>query len=192
MTETTRAVPGHGRRKALNVYDAAKECRGSHDEWPVFPRGTDPMPYVNRYSVAMPFFLAGEKDQLVIVMAGRARVHLAGDNPTHLDLELGDFCYLPAGQPHRLVPDEEVIHVRYKAEPAGFEAAIWYCAGCGRELFAHEFDAVVSATSRYLDACDIYNASETVRTCNACSAVGAPVSLDGIAWSALPGREDAG
>ncbi len=44
----------------------------------------------------------------------------------YVTLALGDFLYVPGGTPHRIVPTEPSIQMRYKASHPGLEAVAWY------------------------------------------------------------------
>ena len=62
------------RKKTLNVFKEAERAWGSHDEFPVGPRGTDPMPHLSRSRVPQPFFSVCAADQVLVHMAGRGAI----------------------------------------------------------------------------------------------------------------------
>jgi 3-hydroxyanthranilate 3,4-dioxygenase len=171
------------RKKTLNVFRDAAEAWGSFDEFPVGPKGTDPMPHLSRSRVAQPFFVINGADQVLIHMAGRARLELRECDVTAMALVPGDTVYIPAGVPSRLIPDGETLDIRLKAEPAAAEAVAWYC-GCGARVTAREIgDAIVQAG--WWRAVQEFNADARLRTCSACGSVHAPVELGDIAWPAV-------
>ena len=92
------------RKKTLNVFKEAKEAWGSYDDYPVGPRGTDPMPHLSRNRVAQPFFVVCEKDQVLIQMAGEGVLEMRETDVTQMRLSPGDTVYVPAGVPSRVVP----------------------------------------------------------------------------------------
>ena len=114
------------RRK--NRFETYKEAasRGNYDEFPMFERGVDPQLHLSRNSVPQPFFLICEQDTVIAQMSGTAKIEFRNSPANYFNLALGDFVYVPGGTPHRLVPQTESIHLRYKAEHAGLEAAAWY------------------------------------------------------------------
>jgi len=168
------------RKKTLNVFKEARGAWGSYDDFPVGPRGTDPMPHLSRNRVAQPFFLVTEHDDVLIQMSGRAILELREVEDTRMSLEPGDTVYLPAGVPSRIIPDGEVLQIRLKSEPRGREAVAWYCS-CGALVHTRELgDGVVQA--RYWEAVLAFNADAGARTCSECGAVHPPAELGDIAW----------
>jgi 3-hydroxyanthranilate 3,4-dioxygenase len=168
------------RKKTLNVFRDGREAWGSYDDFPVGPRGTDPMPHLSRNRIAQPFFLVCEADQLLIQMAGRGEVQFRGVEPERMSLEPGDTVYLPAGVPSRLVPDGENLQLRLKPEPPVREAVAWYCR-CGALVHSRELTAGV-VQDQYWAAVHAFNAEAALRTCGGCGAVHPPVELGDIAW----------
>ena len=166
------------RKKTLNVFKEAERAWGSYDEYPVGPRGTDPMPHLSRNRVAQPFFVVSEEDQVLIQMAGRGEIHFKEIAPERMELGPGDTVYIPAGVPSRVVPRGENLQVRLKAEPRGREAVAWYCA-CGALVASQELDAGI-LQSQWWQAVHAFNGSS--RACPACGAVHPPVELGDIAW----------
>src|SRR5437899_27161 len=110
------------RKKTLNVFREAQHAWGSYDDYPVGPRGTDPMPHLSRNRVAQPFFLVCEEDQVLIQMAGEGEIEFRESDTDRMRLQPGDTVYIPAGVPSRVVPEKENLQLRLKAEPPGREA----------------------------------------------------------------------
>ena len=169
------------RKKTLNVFKEAPRAWGSYDDYPVGPRGTDPMPHLSRNRVPQPFFLVAEDDQVLIQMAGEGTLELRETEPAAMRLVPGDTVYIPAGVPTRIVPDRENIQVRLKAEPPGREAVAWYCAACG-DLVCSEEIAPGVVHDQYWRAVAAFNADAGLRTCKGCGAVHPAVDLGDIAW----------
>lgn len=167
----------------LHTLLEARGCLGSYDEFPTLPAGTDPMPYLSRNRVPQPFYLASETDRVVLALAGHSILLLPGANPPQTELALGEAVYIPAGQLSRLVPDGETVHLTYKAEPPGWEAAVWLCQACGAEVFRHEINTREQlAQDGYWEACQAFNTDAARRSCAACGAEHPPVVLDDIHW----------
>lgn len=170
------------RKKTLNVFKEAPHTWGSYDEYPVGPRGTDPMPHLSRNRMAQPFFLVSEEDQVLIQMAGEGTLELKDVEPSRMHLVPGDTVYIPAGTPTRVVPDGENLQIRLKAEPPVREAVAWYCPSCGALVHARELPAGVVMQEEYHRAVEAFNADASVRTCAGCASVHPAVDLGDIAW----------
>jgi hypothetical protein len=168
------------RKKTLNVFKDARNAWGSYDDYPVGPKGTDPMPHLSRNRIAQPFFLICEEDQVLVQMAGEGRIEFRETEPTVMRLVPGDTVYLPAGVPSRLFPEGENLQIRLKAEPNGREAVAWYCAHCGDLVHTRELSFGV-VQEHYWNAVQAFNGDEKLRTC-ACGQVHPPVALGDIAW----------
>lgn len=169
------------RKKTLNVFKEARGASGSYDDFPVGPRGTDPMPHLSRNRVPQPFHLVSEQDQVIIQMAGEGRIEFREIEPSVMRLVPGDTVYIPAGVPSRLFPDGENVQIRLKAEPPGREAVAWYCAACGELVHGEELAEGIHQ-DRYLDAVLAFNDDAARRTCPGCGAVHPPADLGDIAW----------
>src|SRR5438309_821424 len=74
------------RKKTLNVFKDAAAASGSYDEFPVGPKGTDPMPHLSRSRVPQPFFVVNAADQVLIQMAGRGEILFRDIEPARLAL----------------------------------------------------------------------------------------------------------
>ncbi|MDB4968105.1 MAG: hypothetical protein JWN44_3794 [Myxococcales bacterium] len=168
------------RKKTLNVFKDAARASGSYDEFPVGPKGTDPMPHLSCSRVPQPFYVVNAADQVLIQMAGRAELRFADFEPARMQLVPGDTVYIPAGVPSRVVPDGEVLQLRLKAEPPAMEAVAWYC-DCGALVHTRELvDAILQ--EGYWRAVHEFNADERLRTCARCRAVHPVAELGDIAW----------
>jgi hypothetical protein len=169
------------RKKTLNVFKEARDVWGSYDDYPVGPKGTDPMPHLSRNRVPQPFFLVVDADQVLIQMAGEGELELAEPSPGRMHLTPGDTVYIPAGTPSRLLPRGENLQLRLKPDPPVREAVAWYCAGCGELVHARAIDGPI-AQAGYWEAVQLFNGDAALRTCPKCAAVHPPVDLGDIAW----------
>jgi len=169
------------RKKTLNVFKEADRAWGSYDDFPVGPRGTDPMPHLSRNRVPQPFFLVCEADQVLIQMAGEGEIELRDTSPAHMHIEPGDTIYIPAGTPTRLSPRGENLQIRLKAFPPAREAVAWYCPGCGALVHARAIESAIPQEG-YWEAVLLFNGDAALRTCPGCAAVHPPVELGDIAW----------
>jgi nitrite reductase/ring-hydroxylating ferredoxin subunit/predicted RNA-binding Zn-ribbon protein involved in translation (DUF1610 family) len=150
------------RRK--NRFETYKEAasRGNYDEFPMFERGVDPQLHLSRNTVPQPFFLICEQDTVIAQMSGTAKIEFRNSPANYFNLALGDFVYVPGGTPHRIVPQSESIHLRYKAEHAGLEAAAWYEGA--DEVGRIAWDCATELPQEgYLRACRTFNSDAKLR-----------------------------
>ena len=171
---------GLERKKTMNVFREATQAFGSYDEFPVGPKGTDPMPHLSRNRVAQPFYSVCAADQVLIQMAGQGELWFAETEASSMRLGPGDTVYIPAGVPSRVVPDGEVVQIRLKAEPPAKEAVAWYCGSCRALVHGVELDEA-PVQRGWARAVAAFNGDEKLRTC-ACGAIHPAVALGDIAW----------
>ena len=171
------------RSKEFDILAAARECLGSYDEWPCLPTGIDPMPYLSRNRVPQPFHLASAHDRLLVHLGGTGRVEFREASVYYFELACGDFVYLPAGTPSRIVPETPCLQIVYRVEPWGQETALWYCPGCGAELHRTALDGAQGVPQRaYWAACHAFNSEPAARTCARCATVHPLLDLTDIRW----------
>src|SRR5487761_1628997 len=145
-------------RKARFVAPQEAATRGPYDEYPMLPPGIDPQLHLSRNDRPQPFHLICEHDTVLVVIAGRGKVEFTEGPVRYHMLRPGDFIYVPSGMPHRIVPETESVHLRYKAEHAGLEAVTWYCTGCGSELVRDVWDTADELPPEgYLRAATAFN-----------------------------------
>jgi hypothetical protein len=151
------------RKNRFEIYKEAP-ARGSYDECPMLELGIDPQLHLSRNSVAQPFFLICEQDCIIAQLSGTARIEFRNSPANYFNLALGDFVYVPGGTPHRLFPQSESIHLRYKAARPGLEAVAWYDAA-GAEMSRVTWDCDEELPQEgYLRACRSFNADAKQRT----------------------------
>jgi 3-hydroxyanthranilate 3,4-dioxygenase len=174
-----------GQRRGFKTFDEAAKA-GPYDEYPMFPPGTDPQLCLSRNERPQPFYLVCSKDSVLVQMSGEGRVEFKDSPLLRCALEPGDFVYVPAGTPHRIVPASECVQYRFKAEHAGLEGVAWYCEACGTELRRDEWDtAELLPQEAYLRHCEAFNADRARRTCAKCGAVHPPVDISGNRWAKI-------
>lgn len=169
------------RKRLFLMSDVAVEV-GNYEERPMFPDDVDPQFHVSKNTVPQPFYLVCADDHVLVQMRGRARVWFAVGSVRYEDLEVGDFLYVPAGMPHRIVPHTPSVHYRIKAAHPQREAVVWFCEGCGAELHYVGWDTE-DTHSAYRRAVEELNASTDARTCSDCGRVADPVDVSAMAWA---------
>lgn len=168
------------------MFLALKEARrrGFYDEYPMLSQGIDPQLYMSRNDRLQPFWLTCANDTVLVQLTGKADIAFKKADVERFHMRPGDLIYVPAGVPHRLDPQNESIHLRYKAAEPGFEAVAWYCEHCGTELDRETWDANREISqSHYLSACESFNADRKRRTCGACGAEHPVVDIVGNQWA---------
>jgi hypothetical protein len=170
------------RKRAFNIFQQAKEA-GPYDEYPVLPPDIDPQVHLSRNDRPQPFFLICEHDCVIAQMSGRATVLFKDANVISYALRPGDFVYVPAGTPHRIIPETESIQVRYKAREAGLEGVAWFCERCGGELTRTEWNTAEQISQdAYWNSCQAFNQDAAQRTCARCGAVADAIDLGPFRW----------
>lgn len=168
------------RKRMLHLFKLAREA-GAYDELPLLQPGIDPQLYLSRNDRPQPFYLLLEHDSVLIQLSGTGKVEFKDAQVRWHGVEPGDFVYIPAGTPHRILPTTECVQVRVKAEHAGLEAVAWYCTDCGSELYRNDWDTAQELPQEgFTRSCLAFNASP--RRCSRCGAEHPAVSLDGTRW----------
>jgi 3-hydroxyanthranilate 3,4-dioxygenase len=161
----------------LQAFKAATEV-GNYDDVPVLPQQVDPQVHLSRNRVPQPFFLICEKDTVLAQMTGEARLQLKNSSVNTFTMRAGDNVYVPAGTPHRVLPESEVVQLRYRAQKAGLEGVAWYCPGCDRELHRVEWDTAETVSQQaWHGACTSFNADDALRECGSCGARHARIDM---------------
>jgi 3-hydroxyanthranilate 3,4-dioxygenase len=177
-------MPPRGKQMFHTFKEAAKA--GPYDEYPMLPPGVDPQLHLSRNDRPQPFHLICGKDCVLVQMSGRAKVRFAGGPVRYHTAVPGDFIYVPAGMPHRILPDGEGVQYRYKAAEAGLEGVAWYCRSCGTEVHRQVWDTAQTFAQRgYVEACGAFNGSDHTRRCGGCGAVHDKVDFDTSRWQRI-------
>lgn len=172
------------RRRMQQAFQAAKELTSNYSDTPVMPVDVDPQITLSRNTQIQPFFIAFEEDTVIALMSGSGRVQLRDSNVNSWALVPGDHVYVPAGTPHRLVPHEESVLIRYISNEPAFRAAIFACDNCGHELSRLEWEQnlEVDAVAIYSEVARQFNADAEKRACTICGSVAPEVSHEALGW----------
>lgn len=173
------------RKRMLHTF---KECgqRGPYDEYPVLPEEVDPQLHLSRNDRVQPFFLICAKDTVIVQMSGTGKIEFR-DSPTlWWPTVPGDFVYVPAGTPHRIVPDEVCVHYRYKARVSGLEGVAWYCPRCNQRIASHMWDtASIVSQLGFLQAVRTFNGASDARLCSSCGCEHPEIDLAPYRWEQI-------
>ena len=125
------------RRRMLHPF---KTELAEYEDAAVLPEDTDPQLYLSRNRQPQPFHLICSKDNVLSQLSGTVHVHLRDSSVNRFRMDVGDHVYIPAGTPHRIVPVEEGVTIRFQPLDAGLQGAAWYCDGCDSELRRYEWE----------------------------------------------------
>lgn len=172
-------------KKAFHVFKEAKRLN-SYAEYPIFPSDIDPQTHLSRNDEPQPFHLICDGDVIFTLLSGEGVLEF--QSPTVKCYPMGpcDSVYVPAGMPHRFVPQTESVVIRAKAQFPRLEGAAWYCGNCNAEVHRHVWDAYEQFCQEgYLAACTTFNESEALRTCSQCGEVHPPVDISWNRWQSI-------
>ena len=173
------------RKKSFHTFKEAARV-GAYDERPMLPDEIDIQLHLSRNDRPQPFFLVCEKDTLIALMSGAARVEFKAVAVQTFELVPGDYVYVPAGTPHRIVPATESVMMRYKPRRPGLEGTAWYCTRCDTEIHREIWDTVeCNEQAGYLAASERFNADDRLRTCGRCSETHAKVDIGAFRWGEI-------
>jgi 3-hydroxyanthranilate 3,4-dioxygenase len=173
------------RTRETNVFAAGAEARAC-DEWPLVPAGVEPQVDISRSSVPEPFFNVFDHDTVIVAMVGYGQVDFHGANVLWEPLQPGDFVYVPAGIPARIVPAGELLTLRLTADARAAQGCAWFCEQCGDELFSFTWDAAaVTSQEGFLAATAAYQGEAARRECQRCSTRAPDLDLAGFRWGEL-------
>jgi 3-hydroxyanthranilate 3,4-dioxygenase len=163
---------------------AAAAKAGPYDERPMLPDTLDLQIQLSKNDRTQPFFLICEHDTVLMVMSGEGHVEYKDASVVRHSYEIGDHLYVPAGVPHRIVPDSESIHYRYKLSETELEGIAFYCEGCGKELHREVWEIAAELPQEaYLRITRAFNADSKLRSCAACGTVHPEIDLAPYRWS---------
>jgi hypothetical protein len=173
------------RKRMIDTFKDA-ETLGPYDEYPVLVPNVDPQLHLSRNDRPQPFFLICGKDTLLVQMSGTGTLSMKHPDVVNFRLIPGDFVYVPAGTPHRLIPDGVSINQRYKAEQAGLEGVAWYCPQCGVELHREVWDTAVELPQEAYARCTArFNAEAQLRKCLSCGGEHPLLDLTQFRWTSV-------
>lgn len=170
------------RKKTFQVVREAAKV-GAYADLPMLPDDIQVQVHLSRNDRPQPFHLICGKDSLLALVSGAGAVEFKGIHAARFPLKPGDFVYIPAGTPHRVVTSEESTVLRYKAQPAGLEGVAWFCPGCGGELYREVWDnAADSAHAKYREIGLRFAGDAALRTCTSCGAVHDAPDIAAFHW----------
>ena len=173
------------RKKTFQTLREARKT-GPYAERPMLPDDIDIQLHLSRNDRPQPFYLICGKDTLLAQMSGRGRVEFKQTSVNHHPMEQGDFIYVPAGAPHRLIPEGETVVFRYRAADAGLEGVAWYCDGCGSEVHREVWDTATTLPQEgYAAASKRFNENQALRQCPDCQQIHAEIDLSPYQWETL-------
>ena len=133
------------RKKTFQAWREAAKL-GPYDEMPMLPDDKQMQVHLSKNDRPQPFYLICGKDSLLSLMSGAAKVEFKGTAVDHFALTPGSFVYVPAGAPHRIVPTESSVMMRYKQMHAGLEGMAWYCDNCDAEIYREVWDTATTVS----------------------------------------------
>jgi len=171
------------RKKTFQAWREAAKL-GPYDEMPMLPDDKQVQVHLSKNDRPQPFYLICSKDSLLSLMSGAVKVEFMGTAVDHFTLTPGSFVYVPAGAPHRIVPTESSVMMRYKHMHAGLEGMAWYCGNCGRETYREVWDTAETLPQvKYEEVCSRFAADASLRTCRHCGSTHPAPDLEGFRWS---------
>jgi 3-hydroxyanthranilate 3,4-dioxygenase len=171
------------RKKTFQAWREAAKL-GPYDEMPMLPDDKQVQVHLSRNDRPQPFYLVCGKDSLLSLMSGAAKVEFKGTAIDHFALTPGSFVYVPAGAPHRIVPTETSVTLRYKQMHAGLEGIAWYCDSCDEEIYREVWDTASSVSQlKYDEVSSRFAVDASLRTCRHCGATHPAPDLEGFRWA---------
>ncbi len=171
------------RKKTFQTWREAAKL-GPYDEMPMLPDDKQVQVHLSKNDRPQPFYLICGKDSLLSLMSGAAKVEFKGTAIDHFALTPGSFVYVPAGAPHRIVPAETSVMMRYKQMHAGLEGVAWYCDNCDAETYREVWDTAATVSQmKYNEVTSRFAADASLRTCRHCGSTHPAPDLEGFRWS---------
>ena len=171
------------RKKTFQVWREAGKV-GAYAEMPMLPDDKQVQVHLSKNDRPQPFYLVCGKDSLLVLMSGAAKVEFKGGGIDYLAMTAGSFVYVPAGAPHRIVPAEPGVMLRYKQMQAGLEGVAWYCDSCDEEIYRQVWDtATTLSQAKYEEISAQFAADALLRTCRHCGSIHPAPDLQGVRWS---------
>jgi 3-hydroxyanthranilate 3,4-dioxygenase len=171
------------RKKTFHTLREAEKV-GNYAEMPMLPDDRQIQVYVSKNDKPQPFYLICAKDSLVAFISGSGSIHFAGTTVNNLAGTAGSFFYVPAGVPHRIMPSEPSVTLRYKHRPATLEGVAWYCDDCGAEIYREVWDtAAAIEQDKYHEIASRFAAEPALRKCSKCGSVHPSPDISHLNWS---------
>lgn len=171
------------RKKTFQTWREAAKL-GPYDEMPMLPDDKQVQVHLSKNDRPQPFYLICGKDSLLSLMSGIAKVEFKGTAVDHFALKPGSFVYVPAGAPHRILPTETSVVLRYKQMHAGLEGIAWYCDNCDTETHREVWDTATTVSQlKYDEVTSRFAADTSLRTCRNCGSIHPVPDLEGFRWS---------
>jgi mannose-6-phosphate isomerase-like protein (cupin superfamily) len=173
------------RKKTFQALREAEKV-GPYDDMPMLPEDLQLQVHLSRNDRPQPFHQIFEKDTILLLLSGRGAVEMKDSPVARFTIKPGDCVYISAGVPHRIVPDEESVVLRYKPQPAGLEGVAWYCSECNTELFRRVWNADTAVSQAMFHEVSHEFAAEPIRrTCPKCGVMHPPPDLRGFRWTEI-------
>jgi hypothetical protein len=173
------------RSREFNVLAVGLEAR-SCDEWPLVPDGVEPQVDISRNTVPEPFFHVFDHDTVIVGMAGSGRVDLHDTNVLWEPIQPGDFVYIPAGAPSRIVPDDALLTIRFTGDARARQTCAWFCEQCGVEQYRFTWDATTARPQNgFIAATGAYAQERAGVGCDRCGAAMPALDLSSFRWAEL-------
>jgi hypothetical protein len=171
------------RKKTFQLWREAAKL-GAYAEMPMLPDDKQVQVHLSKNDRPQPFHLICGKDTLIALISGAAKVEFKGTGIDHFALKPGSFVYVPAGCPHRIVPAQVGIMMRYKQMHAGLEGVAWYCDSCDAEIYREVWDTGATLSqAKYQEVSSHFAADESERKCRHCGSTHPAPDLEGFRWS---------
>ncbi len=171
------------RKKTFQAMREAEKV-GPYDDMPMLPEDLQLQVHLSRNNRPQPFHQIFGKDTLLFLLSGGGAVEMKDSPVARFAIKPGDCVYIPAGVPHRIVPGEESVMLRYKPQPAGLEGVAWYCTNCSTELYRRAWNADTAVSqAMFHEVCHEYLGEATRRKCPKCGVMHPPPDLDGFRWT---------
>ena len=132
---------------------------------------------------------------MIATLSGEGRVAFKDSRVIRHTHETGDFIYVPAGTPIRILPDSPSIQYRYKGAEAGLEGVAWYCEECGHEIYREVWDTAEEVSQAAYRRIPLeFNDRAPRRKCRGCGKVHPKVDTEGLRRDSILATlaEDAG
>ncbi|MBT7769578.1 MAG: hypothetical protein HN705_06300 [Rhodospirillales bacterium] len=170
------------REHMVSSFQAAAKS-GNYDERPMLPADVDLQVHLSRNNRPQPFWLICEHDTVITTLSGEGTVEFKDAPVLRHTYETGDYIYVPAGTPSRIIPKKRSVQYRYKAAEAGLEGVAWYCEKCGCQLYREVWDTADELSqAAYFRITRKFNDNSNQRKCRSCGKLHPKADLKGIRW----------